>query len=178
MSRVGKKQIDVPSGVEVSISGDTVSVTGPQGELSLDLPEAIRAEVEGNVVTVTRADETRENRSFHGLYRSLIANMIEGVDKGFSRALRIEGVGYRAELRGSTLVLSLGFSSPIEFPVPDTVTVTVDSQTSIKVSGADKQQVGQVAARIRAFSPAEPYKGKGVSYVGERVRRKVGKTVA
>lgn len=178
MSRVGKKEIDVPSGVEVRISGDTVSVKGPRGELSVDLPAAIRAEVEGATIQVTRADESRQSRSFHGLFRSLIANMVEGVEKGFTRSLRIEGVGYRAELRGETLVLALGFSSPIEFPIPDTVKIAVDSQTKIEVTGIDKQQVGLVSARIRAFAPAEPYKGKGVSYVGERVRRKVGKTVS
>jgi large subunit ribosomal protein L6 len=179
MSRVGKKSIDVPSGVDVAVSGDTVTVKGPKGELSLDLPEAIRAEVGDGSVQVSRADDSRENRSFHGLYRSLIANMIEGVEKGFARSLRIEGVGFRAEVRGKVLVLTVGYSSPVEYDIPDTVTIGTDNNgTRIDVSGTDKQQVGLVAARIRAFAPAEPYKGKGISYLGERVRRKVGKTVA
>lgn len=178
MSRIGKIPIDVPSGIDVTVAGSSVTTKGPRGELSLEVPETIKVELSDGVLTVVSHDETRRGGGFHGLYRCLISNMVEGVEKGFSRALQIEGVGFRAETRGTMLVLNLGFSSPIEYQIPDTVAVTVENNTRIVVSGADKQQVGMVAARIRGFAPAEPYKGKGISYEGERVRRKVGKTVA
>lgn len=178
MSRVGQTPIEVPDGVSVSVEGTKVRAKGAQGELTVDLPPGITAAVEGNLVRVARPDDLRESRSFHGLGRSLLANMIEGVNKGFSKELEIEGVGFRAALQGKTLVLTVGFSSPIEYQVPDGIAIDVPGGTKIKVSGPSKQLVGQVAARIRAFCPVEPYKGKGIQYKGEHVRRKVGKTVA
>ena len=160
------------------MNGATVSVKGPLGELTADMPGNMTVGVEGAVVTVQRPDEKRESRSFHGLARSLVANMIEGVSKGFSKQLEIEGVGYRASVQGQTLEMAVGYSSPVVYAIPDGVKCEVENNTKIKVSGADKQKVGEVAARIRDFAPAEPYKGKGIKYVGERIRRKVGKTVA
>jgi large subunit ribosomal protein L6 len=178
MSRIGKKPITIPSAVQVDVQGTTARVKGPKGELSLTIDPCIQAVAEGNVLTVTRANDGRKSRSLHGLYRSLIANMIEGVEKGYSRDLEIEGVGFKAELKGKTLFVHAGFASPKEFLVPDGVDVTIDGGTRVKVSSIDKQKVGQAAARIRSFAPAEPYKGKGIKYAGERIRRKEGKTVA
>lgn len=179
MSRVGKKAIDVPSGVTVTVAGSDVVVKGPRGELSLALPDKTTAQVaDGGKVCVERVDETREARSRHGLVRSLIANMVEGVATGFKRELEIEGVGFKAVVEGTRLVLTLGFASPIAYDLPDGVKVNVEGGTALVVSGADKQKVGLTAARIRSFFPAEPYKGKGIKYKDEHVRRKVGKTVA
>ena len=178
MSRVGKKPIDIPSGVQVAVQDSLVKVSGPKGELTLLLPTIIQADAGDGQVTVTRSDDTRENRSFHGLYRSLIANMVEGVEKAFTKNLVIEGVGFKAEVRGSTLVVTVGFSSPVEYAIPEGVDIAVDGGTRIKITSIDKQKVGQAAARIRGFSPAEPYKGKGIRYADERIRRKEGKTVA
>jgi len=178
MSRVGKKPIDIPSGVQVAVQDSLVKVSGPKGELTLLLPTIIQADAGDGKVTVTRSDDTRENRSFHGLYRSLIANMVEGVEKAFTKNLVIEGVGFKAEVRGSTLVVTVGFSSPVEYAIPEGVDIAVDGGTRIKITSIDKQKVGQAAARIRGFSPAEPYKGKGIRYADERIRRKEGKTVA
>ena len=178
MSRVGKKPIDVPSGVQVAVQDCLVKVSGPKGELTLELPATIQADAGDGKVTVTRTDDSRENRSFHGLYRSLIANMIEGVENAFSKELVIEGVGFKAEVRGSTLVVTVGFSSPIEYAIPDGVDIVVEGGTRLKITSIDKQKVGQAAARIRGFAPAEPYKGKGIRYADERIRRKEGKTVA
>ena len=178
MSRVGKKPIPVPAGVTVAIEGSAVTVRGPKGERSWRCPEGIAVRQEGAQLAVERAAETSELRAMHGTARSLIANMVEGVTRGFERSLEIQGVGYRAQVQGQSLVLNLGFSHPIEFAVPEGVTVTAPDATHLTVSGADKQQVGDVSARIRGFSPAEPYKGKGVRYRDEQVRRKAGKTVA
>jgi len=178
MSRIGQKPVDVPSGVTVKVEGPEVSVKGSLGELSLNLPRPIQAAVQDGKVNVTRPNNDRDSRSFHGLARSLIANMIEGVSKGFTKELEVQGVGFKASMRGRTLVLSLGFSSPVEFEVPEGIKIDAGKGTEIIVSGADKQKVGDTAARIRSFSLAEPYKGKGVRYKGEYVRRKVGKTVA
>ncbi len=178
MSRVGKKPIDIPSGVQVAVQDSLVKVSGPKGELTLLLPTIIQADAGDGKVTVTRSDDSRENRSFHGLYRSLIANMVEGVEKAFTKNLVIEGVGFKAEVRGSTLVVTVGFSSPVEYAIPEGVDIAVDGGTRIKITSIDKQKVGQAAARIRGFSPAEPYKGKGIRYADERIRRKEGKTVA
>ncbi len=176
MSRIGLQPIQLPSGVTLSEAERQVSVQGPKGTMTLSLPEGIDVESEGTEVRVKRVSD--EYRASHGLIRSLLANMVKGVTDGFTRELQINGVGFRAALEGSTLSLSLGFASPIAFKVPETVTVTVNNNTEIVVSGMDKQQVGDVAAQIRSFYPAEPYKGKGVQYKGERIRRKVGKTVA
>lgn len=176
MSRIGEVPIDVPGGVTVSVDGQQVTVKGAKGELSWEMPDGISLEIEEGKATVKRADESL--KAFHGLTRSLISNMIEGVSKGYKKELEIQGVGFKAELKGSLLSLSLGFASPKEYTVPDTVTVTVTDNTKIAVEGIDKQQVGLVASRIRSYYPAEPYKGKGVRYKGEQVRRKEGKTVA
>jgi large subunit ribosomal protein L6 len=178
MSRVGKKPIEVASGVTVTIDGIKVSAKGALGELSLELPEGTAARLEDGNVCITRSDDTRRSRSFHGLARSLVANMIEGVSKGFKKELRIQGVGFKAELQGGKVLLSLGFASAKEFTPPAGVTVAAEGGTRVIVSGVDKQAVGDTAARIRAYYPAEPYKGKGIRYAGEHVRRKVGKTVA
>ncbi len=176
MSRIGEVPIELPAGVTVTVDGSHVVVKGGKGELMLDLPEGISMTVEGKSAIVSRANDTQ--KAFHGLARSLVSNMVEGVVKGYSKELEIQGVGFKAVLQGSTLSISLGFAYPVEYPVPDTVKVEVENNTKIVVSGIDKQQVGLVAARIRSFYPAEPYKGKGVRYKGEKVRRKEGKTVA
>lgn len=176
MSRIGEKPIEVPGGVKLSVNGALVEATGPKGTLSLTLPKGIRAALEGTELKISRENDSQ--KAFHGLSRSLVANMIEGVNSGYTKELEIQGVGFRAALSGNTLSLSLGFASPVEYTVPDTVSVAVNNNTALVVSGADKQQVGEVAARIRSFFPAEPYKGKGVRYKGEKVRRKVGKTVS
>jgi len=178
MSRVGERPIQLPSGVTVNVEGQSVSVRGPLGELSIQLPPAVTAGVDGTILTVQRADDSRESRSLHGTMRSLLTNMIEGVSKGFSKELEVEGVGFKASVQGQTLALSLGFSSSINYAVPEGVKIEVERGTRMKVSGADKQLVGDTAARIRSFCPVEPYKGKGVRYGDEVVHRKVGKTVA
>ena len=178
MSRVGQKPIPVPSGVTVRVEGDRVTVKGAKAELVLSLPRGIKAAVDGANVIVSRLDESRLVRGCHGLARTQIQNMIEGVTKGFSKDLEIQGVGFKAALQGRKLVMSLGFSHQIEFEIPEGIQVAVDAGTRMTVSGADKQKVGDTAARIRSYYVAEPYKGKGVRYKGEHVRRKVGKSVA
>jgi large subunit ribosomal protein L6 len=178
MSRVGQKPLEIPKGVTIQVEGPKVDVKGPLGSLTATMPGSISAAVEAGRLTVRRADETTATRSLHGLTRTLIANMVAGVTAGFSRMLMIEGVGFKAALDGKTLVLALGFSSPKRWTIPEGIKVTVDAGTNIAVQGLDKQKVGDAAARIRAFFPAEPYKGKGIRYRDERVRRKVGKTVA
>jgi large subunit ribosomal protein L6 len=162
----------------VKVEGGEVSVKGPKGELSFVLPESVTATIEGQEVVVSRSHDAKTARAMHGMARSLIANMVEGVDKGYTKQLEIQGVGYRAQMQGQQLVLSVGYSHPIEFNIPDGVTVEVKDNTKLSVTGYDKQMVGQVSAQIRAFAPAEPYKGKGIKYSDEQVRRKVGKTVA
>lgn len=176
MSRIGEKPIEVPGGVSIAIEGSSLQAKGPKGSLSLTLPRGIRVAQDGGRLKFSREDDSQ--KAFHGLARSLVANMITGVLTGYTKELEINGVGFRAALSGKTLSLSLGFASPVEYAVPDTVTVTVNNNTALTITGVDKQQVGEVASRIRAFYPAEPYKGKGVQYKGERVRRKVGKTVS
>jgi len=176
MSRIGEVPIEIAGGVTISVDGQLVTVKGAKGELSREMPEGISLEIGDGSATVSRASESL--KAFHGLTRSLISNMVEGVSKGYKKELEIQGVGFKAELKGSVLSLSLGFASPKEYQVPETVTVTVTDATKIAVEGCDKQQVGLVAARIRSYYPAEPYKGKGVRYKGEQVRRKEGKTVA
>ena len=176
MSRIGLQPVQLPAGVKVAVQDGVLEVNGAKGALQLQLPTGIEVVQEEQEIRVSRTDDAY--RAEHGLVRSLLANMVKGVTEGYSKDLVINGVGFRAALNGSTLSLSLGFASPIEYKVPDTVTVAVNNNTEITVSGIDKQQVGNVAARIRSFFPAEPYKGKGVQYKGERIRRKVGKTVA
>ena len=178
MSRIGLKTITLPDKVSVKAdAAGTVTVEGPKGKLEWTMPEGITLEEEDGTVTVKRASEHRRCRALHGTSRSLISNMIEGVSNGFSKQLEIQGVGFRAAVKGKNLDLSIGKSHPILHPIPEGLTVTVDSNTNIKVEGINKQVVGQFAAEVRRYYPPEPFKGKGVRYVGERVRRKAGKSV-
>ena len=177
MSRVGKKVITIPAGVTVTINGQDVSVKGGKGELSWSLPEGITAAVEGTELSVSRADESRKLRALHGTNRSLLNNMVEGVSKGFVKELEIVGVGLKAAVKGNALDLALGKSHPILHPIPAGITVTVTDNTKLKVEGINKQIVGQFAAEVRGYYPPEPYKGKGIHYVGEYIRRKEGKSV-
>lgn len=175
MSRIGKRPIPIPDKVTVSISGSTVTVKGPKGELSRTLtPQVVIAQEDGNVI-VTRADESRIARQQHGLSRTLIANMVDGVSKGFEKRLEIQGVGYRAAVQGKNLTLNVGYSNPVVIEPPAGINVAVEANTNVIVTGIDKEIVGTIAAKIRAVRPPEPYKGKGIRYVGEFVRRKVGK---
>jgi len=179
MSRVGNKPIEIPQGVTVQINGSKVEVKGPKGTLTHELCEPITVKQEEGRLVVCRPDDTSSVKALHGLSRALIANMIEGVSKGFAKKLLITGVGYRAQLQGKKLVLSLGYSHPVEYETPDGIEFEVGkSMTDITVKGFDKALVGQVAANIRAFRKTEPYKGKGIRYEGERIRRKAGKSVA
>ena len=175
MSRIGKKPIEVPSTVAVAITAGRVQVNGPLGELSQQVPARMQIEQRDGEIVVTRPTDRGEDRALHGLTRSLIANMVEGVTKGFEKKLEVQGVGYRAALRGQALELSVGFSHPVVVEPPAGITFEVPSATEIIVKGIDKQQVGQIAAEVRSVRPPEPYKGKGIRYEGEYVRRKVGK---
>ncbi|HMK67578.1 MAG TPA: 50S ribosomal protein L6 [Stellaceae bacterium] len=175
MSRIGRTPIELPAGVSVSISPGRVMVNGPLGELAQDVPQRMQIEQTDGAVTVTRPTDRGDDRALHGLTRTLVANMVEGVTKGFEKRLEIQGVGYRASLRGSALELNVGFSHPVVKDAPAGITYEVPTQTEIVVKGIDKQQVGQIAAEIRKVRPPEPYKGKGIRYQGEYVRRKVGK---
>jgi large subunit ribosomal protein L6 len=176
MSRIGKLPIEVPGGVEVRVEGHLATVTGPMGTLSQPIPPQITVRQDGARILVERPDDERESRSLHGLTRSLVANMVEGVTKGFEKQLEIQGVGYRVQAQGSDLVFSLGYSHQIPVKAPQGITFEVTSPTRFSVRGIDKQQVGQVAADIRRLRKPDPYKGKGVRYAGEVVRRKAGKT--
>jgi large subunit ribosomal protein L6 len=176
MSRIGKLPIEVPSGVEVKVEGTVATVSGPRGTLTQTLPTQISVRQEGARILVERPDDEREHRALHGLVRSLVANMVEGVTNGFEKQLEIQGVGYRVQAQGSDLVFSLGYSHPIPVKAPDGISFEVTSPTRFSVKGIDKQQVGQVAAEIRRLRRPDPYKGKGVRYAGEVVRRKAGKT--
>ncbi len=177
MSRIGKAPIPVPSGVTVAIVDSSVSVTGPKGSLSRDIPGAITVRADGDVLVVERPDDERQNRALHGLVRSLVNNMVVGVTDGFVKELEIVGVGYRATAEGPDHIeLALGFSHPVHVEAPDGITFEVPSPTRIAVRGIDKEKVGQVAADIRKIRKPEPYKGKGVRYLGEHVQRKAGKT--
>jgi len=178
VSRIGKLPIPVPSGVKISLDKEILKVRGPKGSLEHMLRPGMSVEVTTENIIVKRADENRKTRALHGLSRTLIANLIIGVTKGFERILDISGVGYRAEVKGNVLILTLGYSHPINFTLPPSITATVDKQTRIIVEGCDKQKVGDVAAKIRAFRPVEPYKAKGIKFAEEKVRRKVGKTGA
>jgi large subunit ribosomal protein L6 len=179
MSRVGRNPISVPDKVTVTVSGRGVSVEGPKGKLSWQHHERVSVASKDGVVVVSRNDESNEARALHGLTRALVANMVTGVSQGFTRELEIQGVGYRAELKGTQINMSLGFSHPVEFPLPEGVTATVDDKkTRIVLTGIDKQLIGATAAKIRSFRPPEPYGGKGVRYSDEVVRRKEGKSGA
>jgi len=177
MSRVGLKPISLPAKVAIKVEGNTVQVEGPKGKLDFSVPAGISLKSEDGNVVVSRATEQREHRALHGTVRSIVNNMITGVSTGFVKDLEIHGVGLRAAVKGSDLDLSLGRSHPLLHPIPSGLTVTVNENTKIKVEGIDKQLVGQFAAEVRGFYPPEPYKGKGVRYVGEKVRRKEGKSV-
>jgi large subunit ribosomal protein L6 len=178
MSRIGNKAVEIPDKVKVNVDQEgAVSVEGPKGKLEWKLPRQIRASVQDNQVSVVREAESRNVKALHGLSRSLVYNMVQGVSEGFTKQLEIEGVGFKAAVQGSMLNLSLGFSHPVTFSIPKDIKITVADNTKITVQGVDKKLVGQVAADIRRFYPPEPYKGKGVRYAGEQIRRKVGKTV-
>ena len=175
MSRIGLNPITLPDGVAVEQAGSTLRISGPKGELTTPVPHGISMLQEDGQVRFERANNSKQTRAYHGLARALAANAVTGVHEGFVRDLRIEGIGYRAKMEGSKLVLQLGFSHPVDFPVPDGIAIEVDDQTKIRVSGIDKQQVGEIAAQIRRVRPPDPYKGKGVRYADEVVRKKVGK---
>jgi len=177
MSRIGRLPVTVPAGVQVSIAGNEVKVKGPKGELQRLFSPVVSIELENGKVVVTRSSDEALARALHGTTRALIQNMVTGVSAGFIKVLEIDGVGYRAEMNGANLVLYLGFSHPVEVPPPAGITFDVDTKTrQVKISGWDREQVGQVAADIRKIRPPEPYKGKGVHYLGEKIRRKAGKS--
>ena len=175
MSRIGRQPIELPAGVSVSVSPGRVMVNGPLGELSQQVPSRMQVEQQDGTIVVSRPTERGEDRALHGLTRSLIANMVEGVTNGFQKRLEIQGVGYRASLRGTDLELNVGYSHPVVLKAPAGITFEVPTPTEVIVKGIDKQQVGQLAAEVRKVRPPEPYKGKGIRYEGEYVRRKVGK---
>jgi len=178
MSRIGKRPIPVPKGVTVAINGQTVQVKGPKGELSRIFPPEMGLALEGETVVVSRSSEESRHKALHGLSRTLLANMVEGVNKGYMKQLDIQGVGYKAETKPFGLQLALGFSHPIKYQAPKGIKFTVENNTQVKIEGADKEVVGQVAAELRNLRKPEPYKGKGIRYLGEHVRRKAGKTGA
>ncbi len=178
MSRIGKKPIPIPAGVQVTVDGDVVRVKGPKGELHQSFQPGISVSISDGIITVERSNDHRSMRALHGLTRALIANMITGVSHGFRRVLEIVGVGYKAELNGKRLNLVVGYSHPILITPPDGVNFVVENPTRFAVEGISKQLVGEVAARVRRYRPPEPYKGKGIRYEGEHVRRKAGKTAA
>ena len=177
MSRIGKLPVEIPAGVEVTVAeGNTVTVKGPKGTLSQSLPTEMDIKVENNQVIVTRPNDLKKMKSYHGLTRTLIANMVTGVTKGYEKVLEINGVGYRAQKQGKKLILSLGYSHPVEMMDPEGIESVLDGQNKITIKGIDKQKVGQYAAEIRDKRRPEPYKGKGIKYADEHIRRKVGKT--
>ena len=176
MSRIGNKPVVIPAGVTITQNGTSVTVKGPKGELTREFSPNITLNIEEGVVTLTRPDDTKENKTMHGTMRANLNNMVVGVSEGFAKALELIGVGYRAQLQGKKLVLNVGYSHPVEFDAPEGIEIEVPSNTSIIVKGSNKEVVGELAANIRGTRPPEPYKGKGVRYVGEHVRRKEGKT--
>ncbi len=176
MSRIGKYPVNFDDKTQVSVVGSLVTVKGAKSTLKYELDSRITAKVEAKKVVLTRADDTRESKSLHGLYKVLIQNAVNGVSQGFAKGLELHGVGYRANVAGKKLELSLGFSHPIHFDIPEGIEIKVEKQTTVTVNGADKALVGQVAAKIRSFRPPEPYLGKGVRYAGEHIRRKAGKS--
>ena len=176
MSRIGKQPVPIPSQVSVDIKGNHITVKGPKGTLARELPSAIVVEQEDSVVKVSPENNSRIARQRHGLCRTLVANMVEGVSKGFEKRLQIQGVGYRAQTQGKKLTLNVGYSKPVEMQMPDGIDVAVERNTELILNGIDKEVLGNTAARIRAVRPPEPYKGKGIRYLGENVRRKAGKT--
>jgi large subunit ribosomal protein L6 len=177
VSRIGKKPVEIPKGVTVTIGDQVFAAKGPKGELKWNFPVDISVAVADNQIVVTRPSDSRSHRALHGLTRVMIANMVEGVSQGFSRGLEIEGVGYSAEMKGKALQVNVGLSHPVLITPPDGITFEVPKNLNILVKGIDKQKVGQIAAKIRSIKPPEPYKGKGIHYVGEHIRRKAGKKV-
>jgi large subunit ribosomal protein L6 len=177
MSRIGKQPIAIPPKVKVEVKGQKVSVEGPKGKLQFDLPRHTSLKVEGGNVLVSRQGDDAQARALHGLSRALVNNMVKGVSEGFVKKLEIQGVGFKAAVQGKTVNMTLGYSHPINYPIPDQIKVVVEENTKITIEGPDKQVVGLVASELRSFYPPEPYKGKGVRYVGEHVTRKEGKTV-
>ncbi|MGH7307263.1 MAG: 50S ribosomal protein L6 [Candidatus Rokuibacteriota bacterium] len=175
MSRIGKQPIPIPQGVKVQIEGDVVRAEGPKGKLAQPVPSGLQAALDNGRMVITRAGDDRRVRALHGLTRALMANMVRGVLAGFEKKLEIVGIGYRAQLQGRNIQLALGYSHPVIFPLPETITAEIDKQTLITVRGPDKALVGQTAAKLRALRDPDPYKGKGIRYAGEVVRRKVGK---
>lgn len=178
MSRIGKKPIEIPDKVQVNLTDHLLKAKGPKGELSLEIPAAINCNIEDKTITFQRSSDDKHIRALHGLARALVSNVIEGVANGFTKNLQLEGVGYKVEMKGNNLMLSLGYSHPILVIPPAGITIASATANSIQVSGIDKQLVGEVAAKIRALRPPEPYKGKGVRYQGEYIRRKAGKTTS
>ena len=177
MSRIGKKPVAIPAGVKISRDKSTIKVQGPKGLLSIEIPYGVEVSINDGTIEVKTASDTRKGKAYHGLVRTLVANMVMGVTVGFQKGLELSGIGYRAEKSGDTLRLVLGFSSPLEYRIPQGIDVKIDKQVNVLISGIDKQLVGRVAAEIRDLKKPEPYKGKGIRYVGEKVRRKVGKSV-
>jgi large subunit ribosomal protein L6 len=178
MSRIGRKPVTVPKGVTLQVQGNTVAVKGPRGELRRSLHPEMQIGLSNDQFTVTRPSEDKRHKALHGLTRTLVQNMVEGVSKGFSKSLEIQGVGYKAEAKPYGVNLIVGYSHPVKYEAPKGIKITVDNNTMVKIEGADKELVGQVAAELRSVRPPEPYKGKGIRYVGEQVRRKAGKTGA
>ena len=175
MSRIGRKPVPIPQGVKVEVANGTVRAEGPKGKLTQPIPAPLSAKIEGNVLVIARPDDERHVRALHGLTRALMANMVSGVKDGFERKLEIVGIGYRAQMQGKAIQLALGYSHPVVFPLPEGVTAEIDKQTAITLRGADKALLGQTAAKLRALRKPDPYKGKGIRYADEYVRRKVGK---
>jgi large subunit ribosomal protein L6 len=178
MSRIGKRPVAIPSGVTVEVKGNAVAVKGPRGELSRTLPREMKVAIEDGSVAVSRPSDEKRHKALHGLSRTLVANMVEGVSKGFVKTLEIQGVGYKAEAKPYGVNLIVGFSHPVKYEAPKGIKISVENNTTVKIEGADKEKVGQVAAELRSVRPPEPYKGKGIRYQGEQVRRKAGKTGA
>ncbi len=178
MSRIGVKAIVIPTGVKVNVTKSVINVEGPKGKLEFPLNARVEVVAENGSINVKRSGDSRADRAMHGMTRAMIANMIQGVSEGYEQKLEMIGVGYRAQLQGKKLVLQLGFSHPVDFPIPEGITVEAPKPTNIIVKGINKQRVGQVAANIRSLLPPEPYKGKGIRYAGEQVRRKAGKAMA
>jgi len=178
VSRIGNKPIEIPDKVQVKIEEGVLTAKGPNGEMSINIPEGIEHNIENNILTLSRNDDAKRTKSIHGLTRALVGNVVEGVSKGFEKTLKVEGVGYKVEQKGKNLLLSLGFSHPIYVVATDGIELTASNPTTIVVKGMDKQLVGQYAANIRKLRKPEPYKGKGIRYEGEYIRRKAGKTTA
>ncbi|MBI1963816.1 MAG: 50S ribosomal protein L6 [Candidatus Rokubacteria bacterium] len=175
MSRIGRKPVSIPQGVKVQVEGNTVRAEGPKGKLAQSVPAGLSAKLEGDRVVISRASDERKVRALHGLARALVANMVTGVKDGFEKKLEIVGIGYRAQLQGRALQLALGYSHPVIFPLPEGITAEIDKQTAITLRGADKALLGETAAKLRALRKPDPYKGKGIKYADEFIRRKVGK---